>query len=249
MSPRDRSGRAAGANRLVTIVRGIGSALLLALVIAGIPWVLVRIGAFPTSVPDPATLWQAAIGPDLSGRAAFTVMAALVWIGWASFSLSVLRELGAAIRSRGRRPARQVRGLAVPGRPAAYLVTAIVAMFVAAPLLSAAAPPAAAAGHDSPGPSGGPTVATAVLRPGSSSPPPGPRTLLPRRHPRAHLTQRTAARAGRRPHQPPTQPPPPSTRRQATPSTASTPCADTTPCGPSPTASSVTRFGTGRSPR
>jgi len=171
MSPRDRSGRAAGASRLVTIVRGIGSALLLALVMAGIPWVLVRIGAFPTSVPAPASLWQAAIGPDLSGRAAFTVMAALVWIGWAGFSLSVLREVGAAIRSRGRGPARQVRGLTVPGRPAAYLVTAIVAMFVAAPLLAAAAPPAAAAGHDSPGPSGGPTVATAVLHPGSSSPP------------------------------------------------------------------------------
>ena len=79
-------------NRLPTVAKGLGSALLLMLILIGVPVVLVRVGAFPSSVPDPASLWRAATGPDPSGRAVFAVLAALVWLAWATFTLSVLRE-------------------------------------------------------------------------------------------------------------------------------------------------------------
>jgi len=147
-------------NRLVVIVKGLGSALVLAMFVAGVPAVLVRIGAFPTSVPDLPAVWRALAGPDTSGRAVFAVLAAIVWLLWAAFTTSVLREIGAAFRTRGHRPVRPVRtvrpvaGLTWSARPAALLVTAIVAMFVAAPLLAAAAPHAATAGHPSGGDGG-----------------------------------------------------------------------------------------------
>jgi len=141
--------------RLVTIGKGLSSALLLALFVAGVPAALVRIGAFPSSVPDLPAVWRALTGPDTSGRAVFAVIAVIVWLLWAAFTISVLREIGAAIRTRGRGPVRPVSGpgRGGPARPAALLVTAIVAMFVAAPLLTATAPHAAAAGL--PGTSGG----------------------------------------------------------------------------------------------
>ena len=112
-------------------------------------------------------MWRAAIGPDLTGHGLFVVLAALVWFGWAWFTLSVLRETGAAIRTRGRRPTRASRrssGRASRSvQPAGVLVAAIVAMFVSAPLLAAGAPPAAAAGHSGTAPgTGHGTVATAT---------------------------------------------------------------------------------------
>ena len=85
-----------------TFVKGVGSLLLVLLFVAGVPWLLLRIGAFPTSAPDPGALWRSMTGPDLSGRAVFTVLAALVWLGWAWFTLSVLKETTAAISSSGR---------------------------------------------------------------------------------------------------------------------------------------------------
>ncbi len=120
--------------RLITVVKGLGSALLLAAFIVGVPAVMVRIGAFPSTVPDLPAMWQAAIRPDTGNRAVFAVLAVLVWVAWASFTLSVLREIGTAIRTRGERSARPVRGLTWSARPAEILVAAIVAVFVAAPL-------------------------------------------------------------------------------------------------------------------
>jgi len=159
-------------NRLVAIAKGLGSALLLALIVVGLPAVLIRVGALPSSVPDLSSVWRAATGPDTSGRAVFAVLAALVWLLWAAFTISVLREIGAAIRTRGHRPVRPVPGLTWSARPAALLVTAIVAMFVAAPLLAATAPQAAA-GHPSSGGDGHrPTTTTsAVQRPGPATGP------------------------------------------------------------------------------
>jgi nucleoid-associated protein YgaU len=180
------------------VVRGLGALALTLGFVAGVPYLLIRIGAFPTSIPEPSTLWRAAIGPDLTGRGVFVVLAALVWIGWAWFTLSVLRETAAAIRTRGRRPARR------PGRgswsvqPAAILVAAIVAMFVTAPLLAAGAPPAAAAGHpgaDSPARHG--TVAAATHTAANSSAPTRATSsaTTPASTSHASTSQRTAAAA------------------------------------------------------
>lgn len=154
--------------RLATIAKGLSSALLLLAVVAGLPAVLIRIGAFPRAIPDLPSLWRSATGPDPAGRAVFAVLAVLAWGLWAAFTISVLREIGAAIRTRGARTARPVPGLDWSARPAALLIAAIVAMFVAAPLLTAAAPYAAAAGLAGTGSAEGrqPTAATAVHRPG-----------------------------------------------------------------------------------
>jgi len=185
--------------RLVTIVKGVSSALLLALFVVGMPAGLVRIGAFPDSVPDLPTVLRALTGPDTSGRAVFAVLAVIVWLLWAAFTISVLREIGAAIRTRGYRPVLPVSepGPGGSARPAALLVTAIVAMFVAAPVLTAAVPHAAAAGL--PGTLGAPghggsldghratatTTATAVQYPG-----PARHTVSP---PSRHAGPATAA--------------------------------------------------------
>ena len=179
--PRGRHGSSSASSsdsgaggRAGVIVKGLAALLFTLGFIAGVPYLLLRIGAFPTSIPDPSTLWRAATGPDLTGHGVFVVLAALVWVGWAWFTLSVLRETGAAIRSRGRRPTRaprRVLGRTSRGvQPAGILVAAIVAMFVSAPLLAAGAPPAAAAGHSGAATgTGHGTVATATHNAASGS--------------------------------------------------------------------------------
>ena len=220
--------------RRATIVKGLGSALLLALVVVGVPSVLIRVGAFPSSIPDLPSLWRAATGPDTSNRAVFAVLAALVWLSWASFTTSVLREIGAAIRSRGARPARPLPGLSWSAHPAALLVAAVVAMFVAAPLLTATAPQAGAAG-----------TCAHQYRAGA---PAGGRRRAPPRRGRAHRAVRLAGgdptTTGRTGGSPPGR-----CRTHPRLGTPATPSSVTTPCGPSPNASWVTRCATARSPR
>ena len=131
--------------RLRAIATGVAALLALALITVGVPVLLARIGAIPTAIPDPSTVWQALITPDRSGRAVFVVLAALTWTCWGTFTASVVREVAAAIHSRGRRPAPPVRGLSWSARPAAVLVGAVVAMIMAAPVATMTAPPAAAA--------------------------------------------------------------------------------------------------------
>ena len=91
---------------------------------------------------------------DQNMTVVFAVLAAIVWFCWAAFTVSTLREIAAAIATRGRGSARPLPKLEWVGRPAAQLVAAVVLVFVSAPgLISATAPTAAAA----------PVVATATL--------------------------------------------------------------------------------------
>ena len=131
--------------RVGAIAKGLGSLLVIVLTVVGTPLALVKIGAFPTAVPTPSGIWEGLSRPDLTGRGGvFIVLAILVWGCWGAFTLSLLREIPAAVRSHGQRAARPLPGLSWSARPAALLVAAIVAMFVAAPLLTAAAPVAVA---------------------------------------------------------------------------------------------------------
>ena len=154
--------------RVATIAKGLGSLLVIALIVVGVPLALVKMGAFPTTVPTLTGIWEGLSRPDLTGQGGvFVVLAILVWGCWAAFTLSLLREIPAAVASRGRRAARPLPGLSWSARPAALLVAAIVAVFVAAPLLTAAAPVAAAGPHDGAATptSGRATVATAPRHP------------------------------------------------------------------------------------
>src|ERR1035437_3432057 len=140
--------------RLHRIAEGLAAALVLPLAVAGVPALLDAIGAAPTSVPSLDQVRRALFVQDQNMTVVFAVLAAIVWFCWAAFTVSTLREIAAAIVTRGRGSARPLPRLEWVGRPAAQLVAAVVLVFVSAPgLISAPAPTAAAA----------PVVATATL--------------------------------------------------------------------------------------
>ena len=250
--------------RVGTILKGLGSAMLLVLLIVGVPIVLFRVGAFPSTVPDLPAMWLAATRPDTGNRAVFAVLAVLVWLAWASFTISVLREIAAAIRTRGRRPARPMRGLTWSARPAEILVAAIIAVFVTAPLIGAAATPATAGTAAIAAPSGAATVATASHH-AAAVPHAGPRTKSTtatagnagssgeQDHAAKVAPGRTGAgttsqASGPAPSASATQPQPQGPPLRIPPAQPVTRCTAGTPCGPSPTGNSVTRCGTAKSP-
>jgi nucleoid-associated protein YgaU len=139
--------------RLHKIAEGLAAALVLLLAVAGVPALLIAIGAAPTSVPSLDQVRRALFVQDQNMTVVFAVLAAIVWFCWAAFTVSTLREIAAAIATRGRGSARPLPRLEWVGRPAAQLVAAVVLVFVSAPgLISATTPSAAAA----------PVVATAT---------------------------------------------------------------------------------------
>jgi nucleoid-associated protein YgaU len=135
------------------IAEGLAAALVLLLAVAGVPALLIAIGGAPTSVPSLDQVQQLLFVQDQNMTVVFAVLAAIAWFCWAAFTVSTLREIAAAIATRGRGSARPLPRLEWVGRPAAQLVAAVVLVFVSAPgLISATTPRAAAA----------PVVATAT---------------------------------------------------------------------------------------
>src|SRR5665811_2086302 len=131
--------------RLHRITAGLTAAVVLLTTVVGVPTLLVAIGAAPTSVPSLEQVRHALLVQDQNMAVVFAVLAAIVWFCWAAFTVSTVREIAAAIRTRGRGSARPLPPLEWVGRPAAQLVAAVVLLFVAAPgLISATAPTAAA---------------------------------------------------------------------------------------------------------
>src|SRR5664280_1675169 len=136
------------------IAEGLAAALVLLLAVAGVPALLIAIGGAPTSVPSLDQVRRALFVQDQNMTVVFAVLAAIVWFCWAAFTVSTLREIAAAIATRGRGSARPLPRLEWVGRPAAQLVAAVVLVFVSAPgLISATSPTGVAA----------PVVATATL--------------------------------------------------------------------------------------
>src|SRR5665811_2256141 len=132
--------------RLHKIAEGLAAALVLLLAVAGVPALLVAIGAAPTSVPSLDQVRRALFVQDQNMTVVFAVLAAVVWFCWAAFTVSTFREIAAAIATRGRGSARPLPRLEWVGRPAAQLVAAVVLVFVSAPgLISATTPSAVAA--------------------------------------------------------------------------------------------------------
>lgn len=118
---------------------GLAATILIALLVAGIPALLVTIGATPwaTDLPELRTLLSS---PD-DGTLATTVIAAVAWVAWLVVAVSVALEVIAHVRGL---PTPSVPGLAGPQRAAGQLVTMAALLFVATPVLVAAfpAPPA-----------------------------------------------------------------------------------------------------------
>jgi hypothetical protein len=132
--------------RLHRITAGLTAALVLLATVVGVPALLLAIGAAPTAVPSLEQVRHALLASDQNMAVVFAVLAAIVWFCWAAFTLSTLREIVVAIRTRGHGSARPLPRLEWVGRPAAQLVAAVVLLFISAPgLISATAPSAAAA--------------------------------------------------------------------------------------------------------
>src|SRR5674476_712187 len=132
--------------RLRRITEGLAAALVLLAAVAGVPALLVAIGAAPTSLPSLGQVRHALLVQDQNMAVVFGVLAAVAWFSWAAFTVSTVREIVAAIATRGRGSARPLPRMEWIARPAAQLVAAVVLVFVSAPgLISATAPTAAAA--------------------------------------------------------------------------------------------------------
>lgn len=119
--------------------RGLVAALLIVAALAGVPVLLVALGATPWTV-DLADLRLRLLSPD-DGSVALIVIGATAWIAWAVMAFCLLTEIVAAVRG-VRAP--QLRGLGAGQQLASQLVASAAVLFaVAQPLsLTLAAAPA-----------------------------------------------------------------------------------------------------------
>src|SRR5699024_9184158 len=97
-----------------------GSALALASLIIALPILLWTLGGnpLPSSWPSMDQVTAALSRPD-DGTLFIAALTIAGWIGWATFTLSVLVEIPAQVRHR---PAPNLKGLGGPQRLAAILV-------------------------------------------------------------------------------------------------------------------------------
>ncbi|MEV0254703.1 hypothetical protein AB0H82_10635 [Streptomyces sp. NPDC050732] len=130
--------------RALRVLRAAGRLTVLALLLAGVPWVLARAGTLPAGVPSAADISNALLSPD-DGQVLFTVMTVLAWALWLWFALGVLAELPYLLLRRRPAHGRQ-RALGAPQRLAGFLLGGLLvlpagtAMAAPAPALAATAP-------------------------------------------------------------------------------------------------------------
>jgi Zn-finger nucleic acid-binding protein/LysM repeat protein len=124
-------------SRFTQFVAGTGSALLLIVLVAGIPLALGRLGAglLPHHVPSMAAVRAALLHKDVSGTLFMQVIVVVGWVAWASFALSVVVELVARFRGRG---TVRLPGMRAQQRWAAALIAAITLMFATPAIANAA---------------------------------------------------------------------------------------------------------------
>lgn len=124
---------------LVQRLRGLAATLAILLLLAGVPFLLVAIGAAPWHT-DLSHLRTLLSSPD-DGTLALVVIAAVAWIAWVCVAISVVLEVVAQVRGL---PAPTLPGFGVPQRAAGHLVAVAALLFVATPSVVAAFPAAPA---------------------------------------------------------------------------------------------------------
>lgn len=167
-------GDAARAGR-ATRLRGLVALIGLLVLVVGVPWLLLSIGAGP--VPDewasPAQIWSEVTTAD-DGSVLLVIFRYAAWLAWLFITLSVVIEIGARILGTD---VPQLPGLSLPQGLARYFVSAVILLFVSAPAVatwagSASAAPATDAGSATSASStlsGGVTGATAGTSADSST--------------------------------------------------------------------------------
>lgn len=115
-----------------TRLMGLAAALALVVFVAGVPALLVAIDATPTAETFD---WSTLSAPD-DGTVALGVIGVVAWIAWAIFTLSVVLDIAARVRSR-RAP--ELPGLAVPQLAAGQLVGLATLLFISLPAVTAVA--------------------------------------------------------------------------------------------------------------
>lgn len=123
---------------LTARLRGLAALVVILAVVAGMPAVLLAIGAnpLPEAVPSWEQLRALATTPD-DGTAALAAVTVVAWAAWAVVSVAIFAEAAAALR--GVRSPR-LPGLALPQGLALKLVTMAALAFVAAPVTAQAGP-------------------------------------------------------------------------------------------------------------
>lgn len=165
------------ARLLGRVLTGFGALALLGVLLVGAPVALLAFAGnpLPAQVPTLGEIGTVLTSRD-DGQLFIRVLAVAGWVGWATFALSVLVEVGAlAVR----RPAPRLPGMGRQQRAAAALVGSVALIVVASPVAASAAavaagPPAstvtvvadptaqAAAGPTAPRAAAAPTAASAA---------------------------------------------------------------------------------------
>lgn len=122
------------------IVVGVGSLIGLVLLLAGVPALLLTVGASPAriGIRTWGDLWVRLSMAD-NGALFSIVLTVAAWIAWAYLTVAVLVEFTAVVR---RLPAPRIRGLWVGQVVARQLVAGVVLLFIASPMIAASATPA-----------------------------------------------------------------------------------------------------------
>ena len=143
-------------------LRGLAATLVILLLVAGVPFLLVAIGAAPwnAKLNELGTLLSS---PD-DGTLAMAIIAAVAWVAWLVVAVSVALEVISQVRGL---PAPSLPGLGGPQRAAGQLVAVAALLFVAAPTILAAfpTPPADAIAAATPVPAQAPRPAVVEAAP------------------------------------------------------------------------------------
>ncbi|WP_027645070.1 LysM peptidoglycan-binding domain-containing protein [Salinispora oceanensis] len=129
------------ARLLGRVLTGFGALALLGVLLVGAPVALLAFAGnpLPAQVPTLGEIGTVLTSRD-DGQLFIRVLAVAGWVGWATFALSVLVELGAlAVR----RPAPRLPGMGRQQRAAAALVGSVALILVASPVAASAAAVAA----------------------------------------------------------------------------------------------------------
>jgi len=131
---------------MLKLLKGLAALAGLAVIVAGVPWLLVTVAGNP--IPSWDTVAGLFTHPDYGGSFLMgSLLPIIAWIAWASFVFSLLTVIPSALR--GVKPP-QIRGLAIQQKTASALLGAVIVMFgglAGAGAATAAEPTAPAISH------------------------------------------------------------------------------------------------------